>query len=179
MNPLNTLTRCLLVLGLNSPALLVAENNLIKNPALEGDPVPHEWALADSGDLFPGEIAQDSDAGQEGASSLRITHPPGGGCYTQIRQIVKVTPRMKYILRAKVKTENLLRSSNGFPALFGMTNSAGSWIGLERLDTFGEWKDVEIPCEIPDADTVLILIYFDVLEGSFWVEDVTLVPVEE
>jgi hypothetical protein len=178
MNSLSNLFRfaSLFFLALSAPSLLADEENLIKNSALEGDPMPYEWSLADTGDLSPGEVAQDKDAGQEGASCLRITHPPGGGYYTQIRQIVPVSPRTKYILRAKVKTENLLRSRNGMPALFGMTNSGGSWIGAEHLDTFGEWKDVEISCETPDVDTVLILIYLDVLEGSFWVEDVSLVP---
>jgi len=173
--------RCLLLLllALSTPLLLAEEENLLKNPLLEGDPVPYEWGLADSGDLSPGEIAQDSDAGQEGESSLRITHPPGGGHYTQIRQGVSVVPRGKYILRGKVKTENLLRSSNGMPALFGVVDKVGSWLGVERIDSLGEWQEVEVPFEVPDADNVQVLIYLDALEGSFWVEDVSLVPVEE
>jgi hypothetical protein len=163
---------CTLLIGTASAR--ADEGNLLKNPALEGNGLPDEWTLADAGELTPGEISQDSDAGQNGQSCLRIVHPPGGGHYTQIRQAVPVTPGAKYVLRARVKSENLSSNPDGGLAQVGLFDAVGNTMASKRVDTQGGWVDVELPIEVADQTTAQVLIYLDVTEGSFWVENVSL-----
>lgn len=151
--------------------------NLLKNPKLEGNGLPYDWTLADAGEMLPGEITQDSDAGQSGTSCLRIVHPPGGGHYTQVRQTVEVQPGGKYLLRARVKSEGLATGPGAGLAQIGLFTGGGNTISSQRVDTQGEWIDVELPIDITDQTSAQFLIYFDCTEGSFWIENVSLTPV--
>lgn len=168
-----------LTLILSAAVARAEEANLLKNASLEGDSLPYEWDLSDAGEASHGEMAQDADAGQNGASCLRITHPPAGDHYTQLRQLVDVVPEAKYVIRARVKTENIQPKGQAPAALIGLYTTGGNTIAVERVNTQGEWIDVELEAKAPETGKAFFVIYFDAAEGSYWIENVSLERAQE
>lgn len=170
----------LLLSGAVIAAATETVENLLQNPALEGDTgLPYAWELSVYSGPSPGEIAMDADAGQEGATSLRIIHAPGEDHYTQIRQIVStVLPAGKYTWRIRAKTENLAnKNDNSASAVIGIFDRSGSTVSGQIIDTHVEWQDVEKTFEITnDTGSVMFLIDFNAAEGTLWLEKPSLEP---
>jgi hypothetical protein len=127
-------------------------------------------------------FAIDREIKRGGAQALRFSTAKDHFVHLRHRQLVPVEPRHKYVLKAWVKTKDVVaqhRKADGGAHIRVKTGGQAVKFSEPLYDTV-EWQALSVEFEVEDANAVEVYVelgyYGNLASGTVWFDDVVLEP---